>query len=77
MRLKLKFIKVICEIKKIFNYSSHIEVGYNWLPPLLAPIKANRRIATVPVIDDFDPNDFSVRAVFAVGDRGGKCDRYF
>jgi glycosyltransferase involved in cell wall biosynthesis len=39
-------------------FDSHMEVGYNFLPPLLAPIKENRRIATVPLLDDFDAKNF-------------------
>ncbi|XP_070494252.1 N-acetylgalactosaminyltransferase 6-like [Chironomus tepperi] len=39
-------------------FDSHMEVGYNYLPPLLAPIKDNRRISTVPIIDDFDAKNF-------------------
>ena len=39
-------------------FDAHIEVNVNWLPPLLEPIKKNRRIATEPVIDDFDAKTF-------------------
>lgn len=28
---------------------AHCEVNYNWLPPLLAPIRYNRKVMTVPV----------------------------
>lgn len=37
---------------------SHVEVHFNWLPPLLQPIAQNRRIATLPIIDYFDPFSF-------------------
>lgn len=39
-------------------FDSHVEMNYEWLEPLLTPIKANRRIATVPVIDDFSAKTF-------------------
>ena len=37
---------------------AHVEVNHNWLPPLIAPIKSNRRIATVPIVDDFSSKTF-------------------
>jgi len=39
-------------------FDSHVEVHFNWLPPLLQPIIKNRRIATLPIIDYFDPFTF-------------------
>lgn len=39
-------------------FDSHVEVHFNWLPPLLQPILNNRRIATLPIIDYFDPFTF-------------------
>lgn len=50
-------------------FDSHIEVGTNWLPPLLEPIALNRRLATVPVIDDFDPRTFEFFAEKSYGGR--------
>lgn len=52
-------------------FDSHIEVGYNWLPPLLDPIRKNRRLATVPIIEDFDPRTFEVFPNQPFGGRGG------
>lgn len=51
-------------------FDSHIEVGYNWLPPLLEPIAGNRKLATVPVIDDFDPETLQVYGNREFGYRG-------
>lgn len=51
-------------------FDSHIEVGYNWLPPLLDPIARNRRLATVPIIDDFEPETFEVFSNQEFGTRG-------
>ncbi|CAG9810900.1 unnamed protein product [Chironomus riparius] len=51
-------------------FDSHIEVNINWLPPLLAPIKANRRLATMPSIDNFEPDTFENIQLLVIGDRG-------
>ncbi|KAG5667458.1 hypothetical protein PVAND_015438 [Polypedilum vanderplanki] len=52
-------------------FDSHIEVNINWLPPLIAPIKKNKRLATMPVIDNFEANTFEVGSAFPYGNRGG------
>lgn len=39
-------------------FDSHVEVHFNWLPPLLQPIVDNKRIATLPVIDYLNPFTF-------------------
>ena len=39
-------------------FDSHVEVNYDWLQPLIAPITLNRKIATVPVVDDFSSKTF-------------------
>lgn len=51
-------------------FDSHIEVGYNWLPPLLDPIARNRRLATIPIIDDFDAETFQIFSNHEFGTRG-------
>lgn len=56
---------------KINLVSSHTEVNINWLPPLLTPIKANRRLATNPTIDFFSPETFKVDGAPFYSDRGG------
>lgn len=38
---------------------AHCEAGYNWLPPLLAPIARNDRISTVPLIDVIDGQHYT------------------
>ncbi|CAB3398994.1 unnamed protein product [Caenorhabditis bovis] len=43
---------------------AHCEVNTNWLPPLLAPIKYNRKVMTVPVIDGIDSNTWEYRSVY-------------
>lgn len=48
---------------------AHCEVNVNWLPPLLAPIKHNRRVMTVPVIDGIDANTWEYRSVYGTADR--------
>lgn len=39
-------------------FDSHVEVHFNWLPPLLQLIVENRRIAALPIIDYFDAETF-------------------
>lgn len=43
---------------------AHCEVNTNWLPPLLAPIYADRTVMTVPVIDGIDHKTFEYRPVY-------------
>ena len=43
---------------------AHCEVNYNWLVPLLAPIKADYRTMTVPIIDGIDSDNFEYRPVY-------------
>ncbi|CAO1434782.1 unnamed protein product [Diamesa hyperborea] len=52
-------------------FDSHTEVQNNWLPPLLEPIAKNRRLATTPVIDNFDAETFAFQSSGAYGVRGG------
>lgn len=44
---------------------AHCEVNTNWLPPLLAPIYADRTVMTVPVIDGIDHKSFEYRPVYS------------
>ena len=48
---------------------SHVEVNADWLRPLLAPIAADRRTVTVPVIDVINADTFRYTASPLV--RGG------
>ncbi|VDN54632.1 unnamed protein product [Dracunculus medinensis] len=50
---------------------AHCEVNVNWLPPLLAPIKNNRKVMTVPIIDGIDMHTWAYRSVY------GKADYHF
>ncbi|XP_055328454.1 N-acetylgalactosaminyltransferase 7-like [Paramacrobiotus metropolitanus] len=43
---------------------AHCEVGYNWLPPLLAPIAKDRTTMTVPIIDGIDADTFRIESVY-------------
>lgn len=43
---------------------AHCEVGYNWLPPLLAPITKDRSTMTVPIIDGIDADNFKIEPVY-------------
>ena len=49
---------------------SHIEVTTNWLVPLLDPIEANRKVATVPVIDRIDAKNLQYES-FSDASNGG------
>lgn len=51
----------------ILFLDAHCEVGYNWLPPLLAPIYKDRTTMTVPVIDGIDHDTWEYRAVYEAG----------
>ncbi|KAK7598309.1 hypothetical protein V9T40_006544 [Parthenolecanium corni] len=51
----------------ILFLDAHCEVGYNWLPPLLAPIYRDRTTMTVPVIDGIDHNTWEYRTVYEHG----------
>ena len=38
----------------------HVEVGYNYLPPLLEPIAKNYRMVTIPTLDIIDKNNYEI-----------------
>jgi polypeptide N-acetylgalactosaminyltransferase len=38
----------------------HVEVGYNYLPPLLEPIAKNYRAVTVPTLDIINKNNYEI-----------------
>lgn len=48
----------------IIFLDAHCEVNHNWLPPLLAPIKYNKKIMTVPIIDGIDMKTWEYRSVY-------------
>uniref|UniRef100_A0A915DZV3 Glycosyltransferase 2-like domain-containing protein n=1 Tax=Ditylenchus dipsaci TaxID=166011 RepID=A0A915DZV3_9BILA len=50
---------------------AHCEVNKNWLPPLLAPIRYNKKVMTVPVIDGIDMNTWEYKRVY------GEADKHF
>jgi polypeptide N-acetylgalactosaminyltransferase len=59
---------------------SHMEVTTNWLPPLLDPIKSNRKTATVPVIDGIYADDLRYERLFGKTQGGfdwGLTFKYF
>ncbi|KAF6025292.1 GALNT7 [Bugula neritina] len=51
----------------IIFLDAHCECNRNWLVPLLARIRYNRKIMAVPTIDGIDFNTFRVRPVYSHG----------
>ncbi|XP_017854532.2 N-acetylgalactosaminyltransferase 4-like [Drosophila busckii] len=52
-------------------FDSHIEVNYNWLPPLLEPIVINPKISTCPIVDNIAHASFEYTGGYQEGSRGG------
>ena len=50
---------------------AHCEVGYNWLPPLLAPIYENPKTLSAPIIDGIRWDDFSIYSNYGSGYKRG------
>lgn len=48
---------------------AHCEVNINWLVPLLAPIAADPKTMTVPIIDGIDHDHFEYRPVYSRADQ--------
>lgn len=46
---------------------SEIEVGYNWLPPLLSPIKNDYTTVLSPILDKVDASTFEYKSVMNFG----------
>ncbi|KAG5671672.1 hypothetical protein PVAND_001860 [Polypedilum vanderplanki] len=43
----------------------HVEVGYNYLPPLIEPIARNYRVVTVPTLDSINKYNYEITEVAA------------
>ncbi|CAG5104305.1 Oidioi.mRNA.OKI2018_I69.chr1.g1188.t1.cds [Oikopleura dioica] len=69
--IRARSIGASLAIKEVLVFlDAHCEAEYNWLPPLLAPIARNDRIATVPIIDKIDANYFNFSAQGGTDDLG-------
>ncbi|XP_066910361.1 N-acetylgalactosaminyltransferase 7-like [Clytia hemisphaerica] len=58
---------VIASGEVLVFLDAHIEVGLNWLPPLLGPIYENPRTLSVPIIDGIRWDDFALYSNYGNG----------
>lgn len=58
----MSYVEVLKSAKSsIFVFmNAGVEVGYNWLPPLIEPILENRTACTSPIKYDIQPRNFEV-----------------
>ncbi|XP_070497840.1 N-acetylgalactosaminyltransferase 4-like [Chironomus tepperi] len=55
----------------LFISEPHCEMTYNWLPPLLQPLVNDKKVVTVPIVDNIEYNELQ----YYQNDRGNKGSR--